>query len=80
MKVLTKRNAMLGWATWKTAKGLAKYQKAKRALPNPTAKKKSSKKKKAGIIAGVGAAIGGLALLKKRKGHHADVPPGSSGE
>ena len=48
MKILTKRNATLGWATWKTAKGVAKYEKAKKAIPTPAAKaKKTSKKKKA---------------------------------
>ena len=36
MKILTRRNAMLGWATWKAAKGIAKYQKAKKAIPTPS--------------------------------------------
>jgi hypothetical protein len=80
MKILTRRNAMLGWATWKAAKGIAKYQKAKKSLPNPTAKKSSKKKKAGKVIAGVGAAIGTVALLKKRKGKHAGPPAGSSGE
>ena len=43
MKILTKRNAMLGWATWRAAKGIAKYHKAKKAVPMP--KKKTSKSK-----------------------------------
>jgi LPXTG cell wall anchor motif len=68
MKILTRRNAMLGWATWKTAKGIAKYQKAKKALPT-TAPKKTSKKKKFARVAGVGAAIGGVALLKRKRKH-----------
>jgi hypothetical protein len=80
MKILTKRNAMLGWATWKTAKGIAKYQKAKKSLPNPATKKKSKKKRVGKVVAGAGAAIGTVALLKKRKGRRAGPPTGSSGE
>jgi len=79
MKVLTKRNAMLGWATWKAAKGIAKYHKAKDAVP--TKKKTTSKKKKAARVAGAAAAVGGLVLLKrKRRGGHshgADFPSSS---
>jgi hypothetical protein len=83
MKVLTKRNAMLGWATWKAAKGIAKYQKAKGAVPGPAKKKKTSKKKKGALVAGA-AALGGIAMLKrKRKGGHShssagDFPSSSS--
>jgi hypothetical protein len=69
MKILTKRNAMLGWATWKTAKGIAKYQKARKSLPNPTAKKTSKKKKAGKILAGTAAAVGVTALLKRKRGH-----------
>ena len=77
MKVLTKRNAMLGWATWRAAKGIAKYHKAKGSLPNTpvTRKKKKSKKKRAGTLAGILGAVGGLALLKrqrKRQAHDSD--------
>ena len=74
MKILTKRNAMLGWATWKTAKGVAKYQKAKKAIPTPAAKaKKTSKKKKAGkILAGAAAAVGVTALVKRKRKHGGD--------
>jgi hypothetical protein len=81
MKILTKRNAMLGWATWKTAKGVAKFYKAKGSLPNTpmTPKKKKSKKKRAGVVAGVLAAVGGLAFLKRRhKGHEHESVPGST--
>ena len=79
MKILTKRNAMLGWATWRAAKGIAKYHKAKKAIPNPMAKKPSKKKKVGKALAGVAAAVGVTALLKRKRsrGHH--HAPDSSG-
>jgi ferric-dicitrate binding protein FerR (iron transport regulator) len=83
MKILTRRNAMLGWATWKTAKGIAKYHKAKKALPNPTSKKPSKKKRAGKALAGV-AAVAGVAALVKRKGRHGgghhDAPDSSAPE
>jgi hypothetical protein len=80
MKILTRRNAMLGWATWKAAKGIAKYQKAKKSIPTPV--KKTSKKKKAGkVLAGAAAAAGVTALLKRKRKHGGgDRAPGSSSE
>ena len=84
MKILTRRNAMLGWATWRAAKGIAKYHKAKKALPNPTAKKTSKKKKAGKALAGVAAAAGVTALIKRKRGRsHGDsysYPPDSSSE
>jgi hypothetical protein len=83
MKILTRRNAMLGWATWKAAKGIAKYQKAKKAIPNPTAKKTSKKKKAGKALAGVAAAAGVTAVIKRKRGQsHGDSysPPDSSSE
>jgi hypothetical protein len=82
MKVLTKRNAMLGWATWRAAKGIAKYHKAKGKIPDTpvTRKKKTSKKKRAGQLAGVAAAIGGIALLKRKRKNHAHGTSPSSAE
>ena len=87
MKILTRRNAMLGWATWKAAKGIAKYQKAKKALPTPTAKKTSKKKKAGKALAGVAAAAGVTALIKRKRGHshgdsqsHPPYPSDSSSE
>jgi hypothetical protein len=82
MKVLTRRNAMLGWATWRAAKGIAKYHKAKGKIPDTpvTRKKKTSKKKRAGQLAGIAAAVGGMALLKskrKHKSHAHDSTPSS---
>jgi hypothetical protein len=85
MKILTKRNAMLGWATWKAAKGIAKYQKAKKALPTPTPKKTSKKKKAGKALAGVAAAAGVTALINRKRGHdhghdHPSHPSDSSSE
>jgi hypothetical protein len=82
MKILTRRNAMLGWATWKAAKGIAKYHKAKGAIPNTpvTPKKKKSKKKRAGTIAGIAAAAGSVMLLKRRRKSHAHQSAPTSGE
>jgi len=69
MKILTRRNAMLGWGTWKAAKGIAKYHKAKSSVPNTpsAAKKKKSKRRK--LVAGTLAAIGSIALLKRMRKH-----------
>jgi hypothetical protein len=71
---------MLGWATWKAAKGIAKYQKAKKSIPTPT--KKTSKKKKAGkVIAGAAAAAGVTAMIKRKRKHGGDYhAPDSSSE
>ena len=33
MKIFKRRNAMLGWATWKAAKGIAKYQQGEEVDP-----------------------------------------------
>jgi LPXTG-motif cell wall-anchored protein len=63
MKILTKRNALLGWLTWKVGKGVAK-KKAKGVVPG---KSSSGKKKPVAAIAGLGAALGGLALLKRKR-------------
>ena len=66
MKILTRRNAMLGWATWRAAKGIAKYHKAKGTIPTTpgaAAKKKKAKRKR--IVAGALATLGSIALLKK---------------
>ena len=71
---------MLGWATWKAAKGIAKYQKAKKALPTPTAKKTSKKKKAGKALAGVAAAAGVTAVIKRKRGQSHGHPPDSSSE
>jgi hypothetical protein len=64
MKILTKRNAVLGWLTWKVGKGVAK-KKAKGVVPGKS--QGASGKRKAGVFAGIAAAVGGLAILKKKR-------------
>jgi len=81
MKILNRRNAMLGWATWRAAKGIAKYHKAKKSIPNPRAKKTSKKRKAGKILAGAAAAVGVTALVKRKRKHDGDYhAPGSSSE
>jgi hypothetical protein len=63
-KIFTKRNALLGWTAWKVGKGIAK-KKAKSAVPGTS--KSRGKKKPAAILAGLGAALGGLAFLKRKR-------------
>jgi hypothetical protein len=60
---------MLGWSTWKAAKGIAKYHKAKKSIPNPRAKKTSKKKKAGRVIAGAAAAAGVTAMIKRKRKH-----------
>jgi hypothetical protein len=69
-KIFTKRNAVLGWTAWKVGKGIAK-KKAKSAVPGKS--KSHGKKKPLAFLAGLGAAVGGLALLKRK--HKSDDSP-----
>ena len=62
MGIFNKRNAMLGWLAWKVGKGAAK-KKAKGAMPG---KSQTGGKTKAGLFAGAAAALGGLALFRRR--------------
>ena len=83
MKILTRRNAMLGWATWRAAKGITKVHKAKTSIPNPRAKKTSKKKKAGKALAGVAAAARAWLIKRKRgrsNGSSYSYPPDSSSE
>ncbi|HEX9417062.1 MAG TPA: hypothetical protein VF895_10195 [Gaiellaceae bacterium] len=65
MGIVNKRNAVLGWAAWKVGKGMFR-KKAKGVLPG---KSQHSSKRKPAMFAGLIAAVGGAAWLKrKRKG------------
>jgi LPXTG-motif cell wall-anchored protein len=63
MGIFNKRNAMLGWLTWKVGKGAAK-KKAKGAMPG---KSQTGGKNKPALFAGIAAALGGAALLRRRR-------------
>ena len=63
MSILNKRNAVLGWLTWLSAKRLLKH-KAKAAIPGTV---EGSKRPNKGAIATGMAALGGLLWLKRRK-------------
>ena len=64
-KILTKRNAVLGWAAWKVGKGM--FKKKSKGLLHGQSHSGGGKKKKVGLIAGIGATLGGLALLKRKR-------------
>ena len=61
MTVVNRRNAVLGWATWKIAHNLAR-RKARQALPA-----ESRSKKPAIAAAGVAALAGSLLFWRKRR-------------
>ncbi len=71
MSIMTKRNAVLGWAVWKVGKRVGK-KKARSVLPGAAGE--SSRAKKPAIVAAL-AALGGALFFwrKKRSG-------GESGE
>ncbi|MHB8641594.1 MAG: hypothetical protein ACYDA3_01725 [Gaiellaceae bacterium] len=69
MKIVNRRNAVLGWTVWNVGKRMAK-RKAKNALPGRSAGAKRPTKKPA-ILAAV-AALGGLLFWRKKS---ADTPP-----
>ena len=60
MNIVNRRNALLGWAVWTLAKGVAK-RKAKSAVPATNGKR--SWQTKAAIGAATGAAVAGGALV-----------------
>jgi hypothetical protein len=62
MKIFTKRNAVVGWTAWKVGKVMLKKK----------TKSGGGGKKKVGILAGIGAAIGITALLKRKRSHSSD--------
>ena len=63
MGMFNKRNAMLGWLAWKVGKGVAK-KKAKGAVPG---KSQTSGKGKPAMLAGIAAALGGAAWLRRKR-------------
>jgi hypothetical protein len=65
MSIVNRRNAMIGWATWTTAKRVA-AMKAKRAAPARESKAPKGKKKAVKVVAVVVAAGGALAFWKAK--------------
>ena len=65
MGILNKRNAVLGWLTWKVGKGMAK-KKARGAVPR---RGEERKRRKPTFFAGLAAALGSVFFFaRKRKG------------
>jgi hypothetical protein len=73
MTVVNRRNALLGWATWKIAHNLAK-RKARQALPA-----ESRSKKPAIAAAGAAALAGSLLFWRKARRRTEDVQGGGGG-
>jgi hypothetical protein len=72
MGIVNKRNALLGWLTWRVGKGIAK-KKVKSAVPVAG---KSQSSRKPALFAGIAAAIGGAAWLRRKRksgGEHTDT-------
>lgn len=73
MSIVNRRNAMLGWLTWLTAKRVFKT-KAKEAVPGTV---EGSKRPNRGAIISALAALGGALWFWRRK--NSDEPPPSEG-
>jgi hypothetical protein len=73
MTVVNRRNAVLGWATWKIAHNLAR-RKARQALPA-----ESRSKKPAIAAAGAAALAGSLLFWRKARRRTEDVQGGGGG-
>ena len=75
MSILNRRNAVVGWLTWLTAKRVLK-RKAKAAVPGTV---EGSKRPNKGAIATGMAALGGLLWFMRRKSSE-DEPGKTSDE
>jgi len=73
MTVVNRRNAVLGWATWKIAHNLAR-RKARQALPA-----ENRSKKPAIAAAGAAALAGSLLFWRKARRRTEDVQGGGGG-
>jgi hypothetical protein len=65
MSIVNRRNAVIGWATWTTLKGLA-ARKARRAVPSGGDEESAGKKKTVKVIAVLVTAAGAVVFWKKR--------------
>jgi hypothetical protein len=75
MSILNRRNAVVGWLTWLTAKRVLK-RKARAAVPGTV---EGGKRPNKGAIATGMAALGGLLWFMRRKSSN-DEPGETSGE
>jgi hypothetical protein len=73
MSIFNKRNAVMGWLTWLTAKRMLK-RKARGAVPGTV---EGSKRPNKGAIATGLAALGGILWFWRRKGSSDEQPPAS---
>ena len=70
MGIVNRRNAMLGWTVWQVGKRVAK-RKAKGAVP--TVDPETKRPNKPAIVAAL-ATVGGLLMLKRKKGSDDEGP------
>lgn len=76
MSILNKRNALVGWVTWMTAKRILK-RKARAAIPGTV---EGSRRPNKGAIAIGVAALGGLLWFWRRKSAGDETPGETPGE
>jgi len=72
MGIVNRRNAVLGWVTWLTAKRVMK-KKAKDAIPGTV---EGTKRPNKGALVSVVAALGGVVWFWRRKGADDEQTPG----
>jgi hypothetical protein len=65
MAIMTRRNAILGWAAWRVGKKVAR-RKAKDAVPNIDPE--SKRPNKPALAAAVAALVGGLVFWRRARG------------
>ncbi len=73
MSIFNKRNALMGWLTWLTAKRVLK-RKARGVVPGTV---EGTKRPNKGAIATGLAALGGILWFWRRKGSGDEQPPAS---
>ena len=73
MTIVNRRNAVIGWLTWLTAKRVLK-KKAKDAIPGTV---EGSKRPNKGAIVSLAAAIGGALWFWRRTSDDDQTPSGS---
>ena len=72
MSIFNRRNAVVGWLTWLTAKRVLKH-KARTAVPGTA--EGSKRPNKGAIAAGVAAVVGVLVFWRRKGGSGDEQPP-----